>query len=361
MKTLLALTPAPVTAAATRFRVQQFAAPLRAAGVDLVVRPFLDDDGFAILYRRGAPRRKLAIAARALGGRLGDLVAATGHGADAVLVHREAALVGPAALEWAIARLLGRPLIFDLDDPVWVPYVSPTYGALLSRLMKMPGKTNTTLRVATQVIAGNPHVAAYASRFAARVDVIPTVVDTALFKPADASNPVPVIGWIGSHSSAPFLKQVVPALRRLAREQSFLLRLVGGAVDTAGAPTEIRAWSLAREIADFQSMDIGLYPMPNDAWSRGKSGFKAVQYMACGKPVVASPVGIARDMVKEGETGFLADSDEAWYQALRALVRDSGLRARLGAAGRAEAEARWSLAVHAPRFVELILRAMATR
>jgi glycosyltransferase involved in cell wall biosynthesis len=356
VKTLLALTPAPVMAAATRFRVQQFAPALRSAGINLVLRPFLDDRGFEILYRRGQLAGKVVVGARALAGRLRDL--ATAVHADAVLVHREAALIGPPVLEWAIARVLGRPLIFDLDDPVWVPYVSPTYGALLSRLMKMPGKTNATLKAASHVIAGNPHVADYARRFSPRVELIPTVVDTTLFTPVDTGNPIPVIGWIGTHSAAPFLRQVLPALRRLAGEHAFVLRLIGGDADTRGIPTELRAWSLAREVADFQSIDIGLYPLTDDAWSRGKSGFKAVQYMACGKPIVASPVGVTRDMVRAGENGFLVDSDDGWYVALRALVLDASLRARLGATGRAQAEARWSLGVHAPRFVDVILRAM---
>jgi glycosyltransferase involved in cell wall biosynthesis len=359
VKTLLALAPAPLSAAATRYRVHQYAPALRSAGIELVLRPFLDERGFGMLYRSGEPLTKIAAATRAVAGRIEDLGRALR--ADAVLVHREAALVGPAVLEWTIARVLRRPLLFDLDDAIWVPYASPTYGALLSRLAKLPQKTDTTLRVASHVIAGNPYVADYARRLTSRVTVIPTVVDTEQFKPAHPGNPVPVIGWIGTHSSAPFLKLVMPALRRLAQQQPFVLRLIGGSVDTGGIPTEVRAWSLATEVSDFQSLDIGLYPLTQDAWSLGKSGFKAVQYMACGKPVVASPVGVTRDMIRNGDNGFLVDSDDAWYEALRALIADAGLRARLGAAGRADAQAQWSLAIHAPRFVEIVSRAINER
>jgi glycosyltransferase involved in cell wall biosynthesis len=359
VKTLLALAPAPLSAAATRYRVYQYAPALRSAGIELVLRPFLDERGFAVLYRSGEPLAKLAAAARAVAGRFRDLVQSV-H-ADAVLVHREAALIGPAVLEWIIARGLRRPLVFDLDDAVWVPYASPTYGAFLSRLAKMPQKTDTTLRAATEVIAGNPYVADYARRWTPRVSVIPTVVDTDQFKPADPGNPVPVIGWIGTHSSAPFLTRAVPALRRLAREHAFVLRLIGGRIDTDGIPTEVCDWSLAREVTDFQSLDIGLYPLSQDAWSLGKSGFKAIQYMACAKPVVASPIGVTRDMIRNGDNGFLVDSDEDWYQALRALIADPKLRAKLGAAGRTDAQARWSLTAHAPRFVEVVSRAMEQR
>jgi len=354
MSTLLALVPSPSASASTRFRVEQFGPALAAAGVDLVVRPFLDDEGFRVLYSRGAPWRKLRAAALAVVRRLGDLVRA--QNADAVLVHREAALVGPPILEWAIARAIGRPILFDLDDAIWVPYASPTYGAFLSRLFKSPGKTHFTLGAAAAVICGNPYVRDYAARYNARVALIPTVVDTDVFCPRPAHNPVPVLGWIGTHSTVQYLRAIVPALRRLGRDRRFVLRVVGGELpDTSGLEVEHRPWALEREVADFQSLDIGLYPLVEDAWSVGKSGFKAIQYMATGVPVVASPVGVTNDIISDGRTGFLARDEDAWVRHLAALLDDAALRRRLSEAGRAEVVAHWSLAAHAPRFVDLVL------
>jgi glycosyltransferase involved in cell wall biosynthesis len=356
MRHLLVLAPAPTVAASTRFRLAQFFPALRAAGVEPQLRPFLDEAGFGLLYRPGAPLAKLAAAARALAGRLADLVRAAR--ADAVLVHREAALVGPPLVEWILARGLGRPLLFDLDDAVWVPYASPTYGTLLSRLLKAPQKTDFTLAAARRIIAGNRHLADYARRFNAKVDVIPTVVDTDAFRPAppaSRSRAVPVLGWIGTHSSSQYLRAIVPALARLARRRRFVLRVVGGAVDDApGLAIERRPWSLASEVDDFQSLDVGLYPLADDPWAHGKSGFKAVQYMACGVPVVASPVGVTREMIRDGENGYLAATPDDWEARLGALVDDAALRRRLGAAGRADAEARWSLAAEAPHFVDIV-------
>ena len=356
MKTLLALVPAPIVAAATRYRLHQFAPALHAAGVELVLRPFLDDSGFDLLYRPGHTLTKVQVAARALANRVLDLVRAVD--ADAVLVHREAALIGPPVWEWIASRILRRPLIFDLDDAVWVPYVSPTYGALLSRLVKMPGKTDWTLKAATEVIAGNPYVARYSGRFCPRITVIPTVVDTTVFTPSSSVNSVPVLGWIGTHSSAPYLKQVIPALRQLAQRYSFKLKLVGGEADTSGIPTEIQPWSIDREVEQFQSLDIGLYPLTDGSWSVGKSGFKAVQYMACAKAVVASPVGVTSEIVQQGKTGYLVGSDREWFEALETLICSPTLRTTMGNAGRIAAESLWSTQVHAPRFVEVVLRAM---
>lgn len=349
MKRLLVLAPAPLTMASVRFRVEQFFPALRAAGIEPIFRPFLDEEGFRLLYRPGAPLGKLRAAAGALAGRVGDLARATG--AAGVLVHREAALVGPPLVEWLLSRL-GLPIIFDLDDPVWVPYASPTYGAFLSRLLKAPGKTLFTLAAAARVVAGNPHIADYARRYNPRVSLVPTVVDTDQFRPAPHHNAVPVLGWVGSHSTVPYLRQIVPALRRLAERRRFVLRVVGGVLDAPGLPVENRPWSLDREIEDFQSLDVGLYPIDEDRWSVGKSGFKAIQYMACGVPVVASPVGVARQIVQGG--GFLAGGEEAWVAHLDALLGDAALRKKLGEAGRAEAVAHWSLAVHAPRLVEIV-------
>jgi glycosyltransferase involved in cell wall biosynthesis len=354
---LLVLTPNPSLAASTRFRLEQYFPSLRAAGIEPVMRPFFDELGFSVLYQRGRFGVKAGAAAKAVAGRLADLVRS--HSVDGVLIHREAALVGPPLFEWAITRVMRRPVIFDLDDAIWVPYVSPTFGSLLPRLLKMPQKTEFTVAAAARVIAGNPHVAAWARTLNAHTEIIPTVVDTDQFRPAPRANAVPVLGWIGTHSSLQYLRAIVPALQKLAETHRFVLRVVGGTLDAPGVAVENVPWTLEREVADFQSLDVGLYPLVEDDWSLGKSGFKAVQYMACAVPVVASPVGVTREMIRDGETGFLAADKAAWIDRLRQLLDDAALRRRLGEAGRVEAIARWSLAAHAPRFVEIIRQAIA--
>jgi glycosyltransferase involved in cell wall biosynthesis len=317
------------------------------------LRPFLGDRGLGLLYRRGEPLAKLVAAARAVGGRLRDTVDSLQ--ADAVLVHREAALIGPPVFEWLMSDVAGRPLLFDFDDAVWVPYDSPTYGALLSRLLKMPSKTDYILRRAARVMAGNEYLADYARQLGCRVDVVPTVVDTEVFRPRrDRHSDTPVLGWIGTHSSARYLRGIVPALQRLARRRRFIVRVVGAAVDAPGVPIECAPWSLDEEIAEIQRFDVGLYPIVEDAWSRGKSGFKAVEYMACGVPVVASPVGVTVTMIDHGKNGFLARSTEEWIHHLEAVLDDLTLRRALGGRGRQDAVERWSLRAHAPRVVEIV-------
>jgi glycosyltransferase involved in cell wall biosynthesis len=355
--TLLVLAPNPTSAASTRFRLEQFFPALRAAGIEPVLRPFLDERALALLYRPGHALGKVESALAALAGRIADL--ARSVRARAVLIHREAALVGPPVIEWLLARVLNRPIVFDLDDAIWVPYASPTYGALLSRLLKMPQKTSFTVRAAAHIIAGNHHVADYARRHNANVELIPTVVDTDLFRPLERPrSEVPVLGWIGTHSSLQYLRAIVPALQTLAGRRRFRLRVLGGTLEAPGVPVESVPWTLESEVAEFQALDIGLYPLVEDDWSLGKSGFKAVQYMACGAPVVASPVGATTDIVRDGDTGFFATNHDAWVDRLTRLIDDTALRSRLGAAGRADAVARWSLQHHAPRFVAVVQAAM---
>jgi glycosyltransferase involved in cell wall biosynthesis len=356
VKRLLVLTPTPTSAAATRFRLQQFFPFLREVGIEPTLRPFLNESAFRLLYQSGQYRKKLSAAVSALAGRLGDMMLA--QRVDGVLIHREAALIGPPLFEQLVSGKAKRPMIFDFDDPIWVPYASPTYGALLSRLLKRPEKVDFCLRAAHQVIAGNEYLATRARRFGTPVEVIPTVVDTDAFRPSRKQREVPVLGWIGSHSTVQYLRSILPALRRLAEQRRFLLRIIGGQLEESFLPIECHEWRLDREVGDFQSIDIGLYPLVEDAWSLGKSGFKAIQYMACGIPVVASPVGVTKTIVRHGKNGFLAADEKAWVDSLSALIDHAVLRFELGEMGRIDAVEQWSLRAHAPRFVDLCRRVL---
>jgi glycosyltransferase involved in cell wall biosynthesis len=157
----------------------------------------------------------------------------------------------------------------------------------------------------------------------------------------------------------PYLAAIVPALQELAARRRFVLRVIGATLEAPGVTVENVGWEQAREVHDFQSLDVGLYPLVADPWSLGKSGFKAVQYMACAVPVVASPVGVTVDMIRDGDNGFLARDEAEWVARLEQLLDDRPLRQRMGAAGRADAVAHWSLAAHAPRFVAIVREAMS--
>jgi glycosyltransferase involved in cell wall biosynthesis len=338
---VLALASYPIEAASSRFRIAQFIRPLAERGIDVAFSPFLDASLFAALYEPRKLLRRIPRAGLRVLTRLRDAF----RPADVVFVQREAMLFGPPVVEWLATRR--RPMILDLDDATWIAYRSPVYGRLAT-LLKWPGKTDRLIRRARVVTCGNPNIAEYVRARGAEAVVLPTVVDTAVFRPRTTPPPaVPVVGWIGTHGTSPFLQRLLPLFDRL--EMPFELVVIG-----SGLPIDARPWQMDREADDFRSLDVGVYPLPDDAWSAAKSGFKAVQYMASGVPFVMSPVGVCAAMGIPGETHLNAVTDDEWLAALRRLLADTELRMRMGRAGRAFAERHYSLEAHADALAAVI-------
>ncbi len=342
---VLALCTYPVEAAATRYRVAQFIEPLTQRGIELTLRPLLNAQEFSRLYRREYwPRTALALVRGALS-RVADVWRAGRF--DALFIQREAMLFGPPLVEWLAMQQIRGPLVLDLDDATYLSYVSPTYGRLVN-LLKWFGKTDDLIRWATVVTCGNPAIAQYVTDKGKRAIIIPTVCDTTQFRPREdgAERAVPVVGWIGTHSTYPYLETLFPVLADLARNYRFRLKVVGAGraqISVPGVEVETDAWSLPREAADFQSLDIGLYPLRMDEWAAGKSGFKAVQYMSVGVPFVVTPVGICAEMGEPNVTHFMAATPVEWYDALARLLSSASLRRQMGTAGRRHALAHYAL------------------
>ncbi len=353
---VLGLATYPVEAAATRFRMIQFIEPLARQGIELSVYPFLDSRLHGLLYKRSHWPRTATGLALASVRRVRELWRA--RQADVLFVQREAMMFGPPIVEWLAINLDRCPMVLDLDDATYVAYKSPTYGRLGS-MLKWFGKTNDLIRWSRLVICGNREIAAYVEGKGRRAVVIPTVVDTTQFRPlarADETD-VPVIGWVGTHSTYPYVKTIFPVLERLAREHPFRLRLVGTGEDNVHIPgvhIENVPWQLDREIADFQSLDIGIYPIVEDDWSVGKSCFKAIQYMAVGVPFVVSPVGVCQDIALTNQTHFVARTEDEWHTHLSRLLADVSLRRRMGDAGRQYAVDHYSIEVHVAKLAEAL-------
>lgn len=360
---VLALASYPVEAAATRYRLEQFVGPLAERGIVLNVRPFLDSKLFASLYRRGQmPRTALGLVHSALR-RLTDVAAA--RKADVVLVQREAMMFGPPLVEWLTTRLGSCPMVLDLDDATYVSYTSPTYGRLGSAL-KWFGKTDDLIRWARVVTCGNRSIAEYVTEKGAEAVVIPTVVDTERFRPVPkgVERDVPVLGWIGTHSTFPYLETIFPALQELARDHQFRLKIVGAGRDEVtlpGVEVESLAWNMLREIEDFQSFDIGLYPINTglyaNNWASGKSGFKAIQYMSVGIPYVVTPVAACAEIGEVNVTHFCAETSDEWRAKLEILLSDRERRLRMGETGRRHATEHYTVPAQADKLAQALRRA----
>jgi len=352
---VLFLTPTPVEGACTRYRAYQYFPYLKSQGVECIFRPFMSENLYKMMYTNGHNVNKLLRLAWSLLARTRELV--TAERCDVVFIQREAMIIGPPVIEWIIGEFMRKPVVFDIDDATFVPYVSPTFGKALIKL-RWFSKTDFILKYSSYVIAGNEYLKDYTLKFNKNVSVIPTVADTDRFVPSSAKQNVkkPVVGWIGSHSSTRYLKTIVPVLQPLAKKYDFSVKFVGAneKFSIPGVEVMNQEWRLDREIEDFQSLDIGLYPIVEDEWSVGKNGFKAIQYMSVGIPVVCSPVGVIREIVEDGKTGFLAHDPKEWEEKLALLINNPDLRRKFGEAGRAVVEERYSLKKWAPMYFSII-------
>jgi glycosyltransferase involved in cell wall biosynthesis len=209
-------------------------------------------------------------------------------------------------------------------------------------------------------MAGNSFLAEYAGRYNGRVSVVPTTIDTDAYRPSTrAPNRTPVIGWTGSRTTAPYLEIIRPALERLRRRTEFKLVVVGAdGFAPRGVEVEHRPWRSSTEVQDLTDIDVGVMPLADTEWERGKCALKALQYMALGVPPVVSPVGANRQVVEDGVSGRFAESSEEWETTLHLLLTEPGLRARLGRAARARVEASFSCRVQVPR-VATVFREVA--
>jgi glycosyltransferase involved in cell wall biosynthesis len=357
---VLAIVPSRYdTSPGQRFRIEQWQSVLAAQGIDIDYAPFEDADLNAVLYKPGHLGRKLALVTGRLVARLTEALGARRY--DLVYIFRESALVGPALVERLLA-FKGVPFVFDFDDAVYVRYVSPSNGYL--SYLKCPGKTRTDCRLAAHVIAGNQLLADYAAAFTPHVSIVPTTIDTAKYAPpiAERGTGVPVIGWSGSYSTAQYLDVVAGALKRLARRQPFKLLVIGAPGFTMeGVDVEAVQWEASTEVETLRRMDIGIMPLRDDPWARGKCALKALQYMALGIPAVCSPVGVNTDVIQHDKNGLLASGEDEWTIHLGRLLRDVSERRRLGLAGMETVCAEYGRDQHAAVVAGIFRRAAATK
>ena len=354
---VLFLVPYPLQGASNRFRVNQFLPLFEHEGITCRLRPFYSERLWRILYRPGRLGSKLVLGALCAINRLMDLARAVD--CDLVFIHREAFPIGPAWFE-RLLGLLGKPYIYDFDDAVYLPNVAES-NRLLGWL-KMPGKVASIIRGSRVTLAGNACLADFARKSGAKdVRVAPTVVDTGRFMPDPAlrrEGPV-VIGWIGSQTTIRFIEQLRPVMLELLERfpGQIEFRVVGGSLSGGVVPgISCRPWSLDNEIGELQAFHIGVMPIPDDEWTRGKCAFKVIEYLAVGAPAVCSPVGMNLAVVEPGVNGFLANSREEWIEALGRLISDPALRQSLGQRGREKIETFYSVKAIFPGILQAVLQ-----
>jgi glycosyltransferase involved in cell wall biosynthesis len=328
----------------------QYLPYLERRGIKVTVAPLVDDRYLEYLYG-GRKRSLTSLAVDYL--KRAALLRKQGS-FDLVWIEKELFPLLPAWGEELLA-LAGKPYLADYDDAVFHNYDLSNSRAVRMLLGK---KIDAVMRGASLVTVGNEYLATRAAEAGAgRVALLPTVIDLERYPVAP---PPPdrtfTIGWIGSPSTGKYLRDLHPVFRELCQGGSTRLLAIGiDDLGLEGIPVEYRRWSEDSEVASLSQCDVGIMPLVDGPWERGKCGYKLIQYQACGLPVVASPVGANRSIVDQGKTGFLADSPEEWAQALKSLRDDAALRRGMGEAGRSKVEQQYCLQVTAPRLAELML------
>jgi len=331
--------------------MMQFAPALKAAGIELELSPFFDDLYLQNTYAGESKRAKSALAFLR---RFKSLKAL--RDADLVWVEKEALPWLPWMIENAFLPS-HVPIVSDYDDAIFHTY--DIHRSYVVRSL-MGRKIDRLMARSSLVAAGNQYLADRAQKAgASKVEIVPTVVDAEIYsvrnKNVEAKNRVS-LGWIGTPSTwAAYMEPMMPMLQDVIVRVSARLRVVGAGEAASRYPNvDNLAWSEDAEVSEIQEMDIGIMPLTDTPWARGKCGYKLIQYMACGLPVIASPVGVNSEIVEHGVNGFLASNEVEWREALDALLTDPELRARMGAAGRKKVEAQYSLQVWGPRVAQML-------
>ena len=330
----------------SRYRVCQLLPWLKKLGVECEVSPAIDDALYHRLYLGSSERTSRAAAfSAAWRQRRRDLDRVNDF--DVVFVQKG---VFPGVYSGFEKKLAAhKPLVFDFDDAIWLPRVG---GSRVLQSLHRETAVQDVLRCARAVIAGNDFLAEYASRFNKAVTVVPSSISLDDYPHAPDSS---LVGWIGSRTNLPYLNTLKPAFEALG----IIPRVIAsGNPSKLGFATDFRPWRLDTERSELSQLGIGLAPLPDTPWERGKCGVKLLQYMACGIPVVASPVGVNSKIVLHGVNGLLANYIEEWAPAIQSLMTDPKLRQRLGTAGRQTVEKRFRV----PRAAEdgySVLRSLA--
>lgn len=349
----------PAESASTRYRILQFLPLLLNYSIKADTCYFLTDKEYEVMCNKHKHVKKLFILCKALLRiSLGFFNVNRYH---AVFISREIINFGHPIFEFILSRLYKIPIIYDLDDALWVRYKSPIIG-YLTHLIKPTSKVSHIVKMSAHTIVCNNLLADYVTMYSQNVTLIPTVVDLEKYteakrKTASVRNDATlVIGWIGSHSTSQYLNVLLDVIYQLGKSNNFIFKVVGANthISIPGVEVQNVPWNKDREIEEISSFSIGVYPVINNEWALGKCAFKAIQYQAAGAACVASPVGMISEVITHGYNGLLALNEDDWYLNLKTLLNDHKLRNYICMNGYANVKSRYSHTIYAPILAKII-------
>jgi glycosyltransferase involved in cell wall biosynthesis len=343
------------TSPGQRFRLEQWEPFLRKAGITIDYFSFTDENFRKIIYKEGHTAAKVKELLKANVRRLGHIFKASEY--DAIYLYRAANMVGPAWME----RFLSwrkTPVIFDFDDAIFLTDTSKANKKF--GWAKFSGKTADICRLSAHVTVGNSYLAEYALRYNKNVHIVPTSIDTNRYQPVSKEpnkTERVIVGWTGSSTSQYHLEEFEPVLAELVkRHDNVEIRVISDREpDFKEVPFVWRQWTAQTEVEETSHFDIGIMPLPDNEWTRGKCAAKALICMSLGIPAICSDVGANRDVIRHGENGFLAKDKEAWLKSFETLIADPQLRIKMGHQARRTVVEGYSMEKCADLFADVVL------
>lgn len=351
-KRILLLCPYPEdTVPGQRLKYEQYLDFLRSEGYLITVHPFFSLKTFRILYHQGNIIQKILGVLSGFAGRIALLRRVST--AQGIYVFLNIAPVGPPWLEWIFLRL-SKNTIYDIDDMVHM--LRTTKANRIAKILKTSSRYFMMMRGANHVITCTPALDELARQYNSRTTDISSTINTSSYIPVNSydNDHELVIGWSGSHSTAPYLHLLDSVLKELSRCFRFKLLVMGAtSFQLPGIDVELVPWSVDVEIPTLQRIDIGVYPLPDDNWVQGKSGLKALQYMALGIPTVATAIGCNDRVIEDGVSGYLVSTSEEWIARLSQLLRDPQLRSTIGRNARDRVERLYSVEANKTTYLSI--------
>jgi glycosyltransferase involved in cell wall biosynthesis len=337
-----------------RFRFEQYLNTMEDHEIKYTLAPFLDLETWRVLYKPGYTFIKVKGIFKGFLRRMKLLTQVPFY--DFVFIHREATPIGPPVIEWIIAKVFRKRIIYDFDDAIWIPNTSESNK--IASIFKRNQKVGKICKWSYKVSCGNSFLMGYAAQYADLVVFNPTTLDTVnlhnpvLYKKQD--NIKPVIGWTGTHSTLFYLEPLLPVFKRLEEEYEFELCVIANKDPKLPLKSfKFVCWNKDTEIQDLLRFDMGLMPLTDDKWANGKCGFKALQYMSLGVPPLVSPVGVNIQIVEHGKNGYICNTDDEWYNAIRLLLHDITQRKALGEVAKKKVEQCYSVQANSATFLGL--------
>ncbi|GAB4375900.1 MAG: hypothetical protein Kow0075_02600 [Salibacteraceae bacterium] len=355
MRVLFVALHRPNRSPSQRYRFEQYLDYLSDQGIQSELSYLLDEEDDKAFYSKGRLLSKAKILIKSYAKRLSDLKRLDHF--DVVFVQREAFMTGTTFFEKAVHRI-GEKMVFDFDDSIWIHNVSDANKYL--NFLKNPAKTARIIGMAQKVVAGNKYLAQYALQYNDDVVIIPTTIDTDRYKRKVPHSTAPdkpvIIGWTGSPTTIRHFELAVPVLKQIKQRygERVAFKVIGDdryknpELGITGIP-----WYAHSEVDDLQDVDIGIMPLPDDEWAKGKCALKGLQYMAVEIPAVMSPVGVNSEIIDHGTNGFLPAGHHEWVQILSQLIENPALRIEVGKAGRKTVERGFSVKANAEKYLNL--------